>query len=429
MIKFLFKGIWRDASRSRLPIIIVSIGVFLTIVMTAFITGVMGDMVDMNARFTTGHVKVMTRAYAENKDQLPNDLAILGVDSLEEALKDTYPDMRWVQRINFGGLMDVPDENGETRAQGPVSGLAIELLNKNSGRHPGREAERLNIPESLQSGRIPNAEGEVLISDELAKKLNIQLGDDITLFGSTMYGSMTFQNFVVVGTVKFGSNALDRGGVIVDLQDAQQFLDMQDAAGELLGYFEDELYDDEKAAQVAQRFNQQYESTEDEFAPTMLRLKEQNQLASMIDYTDSMTGIFIGVFVLAMSIVLWNTGLLGGLRRYTEFGVRLALGEAKSHIYKTLIYEGILIGILGSILGTAIGIGVAFYLQEQGLDFSSLMENITMMMPTVYRAQITTETFYIGFIPGLFSMVLGQALAGIGIYKRDTAQLFKELEV
>jgi putative ABC transport system permease protein len=302
--------------------------------------------------------------------------------------------------------------------------LAIELLNENS-----REAERLNIPESLQSGHIPNAPGEVLISDELSKKLNIQLGDDITLFGSTMYGSMTFQNFVVAGTVKFGSNALDRGGVIVDLQDAQQFLDMEDAAGELLGYFEDGLYDDKKAAQVVHSFNQQFEGTEDEFAPTMLRLKEQNQLASMIDYTDSMTGIFIGVFVLAMSIVLWNTGLLGGLRRYNEFGVRLALGEAKGHIYKTLIYEGILIGVLGSILGTVVGVGVAFYLQEQGLDFSNLMENISMMMPTVYRAHITPKTFYIGFIPGLFSMVLGQALSGIGIYKRDTAQLFKELEV
>ncbi len=429
MIRFLFKGIWRDASRSLLPIIIVSIGVMLTIVMTAFITGVMGDMIDMNARFTTGHVKVMTRAYADNIDQLPNDLALLGVDSLEEALKAEYPDMRWVERISFGGLMDIPDKNGETRAQGPVSGLAIDLLNKNSGRHPGREAERLNIPESLQSGHIPNASGEVLISDELAKKLNIQLGDAITLFGSTMYGSMTFQNFVVAGTVKFGSNALDRGGVIVDLQDAQQFLDMNDAAGELLGYFEDGLYDDEKAAQVAQSFNSQYKDTADEFSPVMLRLKEQNQLASMLDYTDNMTGIFIAVFVIAMSIVLWNTGLLGGLRRYTEFGLRLALGEAKGHIYKTLIYEGILIGILGSMLGTAVGLGIAFWLQEQGLDFSAFMQNISMMMPTVYRARITPEAFYIGFIPGLFSMVLGQALSGIGIYKRDTAQLFKELEV
>ena len=37
--------------------------------------------------------------------------------------------------------------------------------------------------------------------------------------------------------------------------------------------------------------------------------------------------------------------------------------------------------------------------------------------------------FYIGFIPGLFAMVIGNMLSGIGIYKRETATLFKELEV
>ena len=63
------------------------------------------------------------------------------------------------------------------------------------------------------------------------------------------------------------------------------------------------------------------------------------------------------------------------------------------------------------------------------IDFSFAMENSSMMMPAVYRAVVKPEAFYIGFIPGLFSMVLGNALSGIGIYKRKTAKLFKELEV
>jgi putative ABC transport system permease protein len=50
------------------------------------------------------------------------------------------------------------------------------------------------------------------------------------------------------------------------------------------------------------------------------------------------------------------------------------------------------------------------------------------MMPSVVRAAISPTAFYIGFWPGLVSMVLGNALSGIGIYKRQTAHLFKELE-
>lgn len=51
-----------------------------------------------------------------------------------------------------------------------------------------------------------------------------------------------------------------------------------------------------------------------------------------------------------------------------------------------------------------------------------------MMMSNIIRAEITPVTYVIGFIPGILSTFLGAALAGIGIYKRSTAQLFKELE-
>ena len=65
---------------------------------------------------------------------------------------------------------------------------------------------------------------------------------------------------------------------------------------------------------------------------------------------------------------------------------------------------------------------------EQGIDIGEMMKNSTMMIPSVFRAQITSETYYIGFIPGILATVLGTMLSGIGIYKRQTAQLFKELE-
>jgi putative ABC transport system permease protein len=148
----------------------------------------------------------------------------------------------------------------------------------------------------------------------------------------------------------------------------------------------------------------------------------------MIDQIQAVGSFAVIIFVLSMSLVLWNAGLLGGLRRYTEFGTRLAIGEDYSHIYKTMIYESILIGIIGSLIGTTIGLLGSLYLQKQGLDLSSMMKNATILMPTVFHTRITSTAFYIGFIPGLFSTVIGTMLSGIGIYKRKTAQLFKELE-
>jgi len=70
----------------------------------------------------------------------------------------------------------------------------------------------------------------------------------------------------------------------------------------------------------------------------------------------------------------------------------------------------------------------SLYLQQHGLDLSSMMKNATILMPTVFHTKINATSYFIGFIPGLLSTVLGTALSGIGIYKRKTAQLFKELE-
>ena len=99
MIQFLLKGILGDKNRSILPIIIITIGVALTVLLSGYLKGAMGDIIDQNARFDTGHVKVMSKAYAENKDQLPNDLALLGVDTLMQSLSVQIPQMKWVKRI------------------------------------------------------------------------------------------------------------------------------------------------------------------------------------------------------------------------------------------------------------------------------------------------------------------------------------------
>jgi putative ABC transport system permease protein len=88
-----------------------------------------------------------------------------------------------------------------------------------------------------------------------------------------------------------------------------------------------------------------------------------------------------------------------------------------------------MIGTIGSIIGTAIGVIIATTLNVHGIDISGMMKNATMLMPSVVRPAVDPLIYYIGFIPGVFSMVLGNALAGIGIYKRETARLFNELEV
>jgi putative ABC transport system permease protein len=423
MIRFLIKGLWRDKSRSRLPIIVVALGVTLTVLMHAYITGFMGDTIEMNARFSHGHVKVMTRAYAENLDQAPYDLALLDASSHLEMLQKRYPDMEWAQRIIFGGLIDAPDENGETKTHGPAMGLGLDLLSGNPG-----EENRLNLGKSLVRGNMPAKPGEILISEAFSRKLQVNPFDEVTLIGSSMNGSMIMYNFVVVGTISFGVENMDRGTFIADIRDAQNALDMYDATAEIIGFFPDGFYDNDLALEIAGDFNTSFKDEPGEFVPEMKTLSQQGSMGTYVQLTEVWSVYISLIFIIAMSLVLWNAGLLGGLRRYGEIGIRLAMGEEKGHVYRTMIYESIFIGIAGSVIGTVLGVFFAWLIQTYGIDISGMMEGASLMMPSEIRARITPVDFYIGFIPGLISTVTGTMLAGIGIYKRQTARLFKELE-
>ena len=394
MIRFLLKGILRDRSRSLFPFLIVVAGVFLTVAFFCYIKGAETDFVRYGANLSYGHVKVMTRAYAKETEQMPNDLALTDLAGLVAELHRTYPNMEWAPRITFGGLLDVPDEKGETKSQGPAAGLGADLLTPGS-----REPERLDLGKALVRGRLPARPGEVLLSDEMALKLKVLPGDKATLISMTMAGSMAMKNFTVAGTVRFGIQAMDRTAMIADLADA-----------------------------AVRRFNARPKDPNDDFRPIMQTLREEAGMGYMLDTMTSMGAVIVFVYLLAMALVLWNAGLIGTLRRHGEFGVRLAIGENKGHVYRTMIYESLMIGVLGTIVGTALGLALSYFLQAKGIDFSGMLKNITLMMPTVLRSRVTPLAYVIGFVPGILATLIGSAIAGRRIYKRQTAQLFKELE-
>jgi putative ABC transport system permease protein len=421
MIKFLIKGLLRDKSRSRLPIMVVAIGVTLTVFMHAYITGFMGDTIEMNARFTTGHVKVMTRAYAEDASLLPNDLALMQIEELLDSLRSQYPDMSWSPRIQFGGLIDVPDSAGETRSQGTAIGWGLELIANQD------ELNRLDLQKALRSGHLPRKSGDALLSHTFAGKLGIAPGDEFTLISSTMNSGMAMYNFRLSGTVHFGVEIMDRGSIIADLKDVQLALEMENAAGEITGFSNTGFYDNNQAEKLSDSFNSKFK-TDDEFSPVMLSLSQQGNMGQYVQMSEVWSAYVSLIFIFAMSLVLWNAGLLGGLRRYGEVGIRLAMGESKGHVYRSMIAESVFIGIAGSVTGTAIGLGFAWLLQTYGLDISGMMQGASLMMPTIIKARITPTDFYIGFFPGVISTVIGTLLSGIGIYRRQTAKLFKELE-
>ena len=426
MIKFLAKGLVRDKTRSLFPTIIITITVAIVIFALGFMRGMLNSVFLDTAVIISGYEKVVTRAYKKEMQMLPLDLALMDIEEMISGLNRDHPDYFWSPRINFGGLIDIPDENKETRSQSPIMAIGIDFFSNKS-----RQTELWKLDQIIVDGLPPRSPNDILISSKLAKKLEVSTGQEATFIGSTMDNAFTTYNFNISGIFNLNKGQTDKQMILLDISGAQEALDMNGAATEILGFTNDLFYNDEDAIEIRSSFNENNRDSSDIFAPIMIALRDTNQMGTMVDFSNAALAVIGGIFLVIVMIVLWNMGLMNGLRRYGEIGLRLAMGESKGQVYRSMITEAVIIGLTGTLLGTGLGLSITYYVQENGISYAEALEEMAlknMVMPNVFYSKVTPDLFYVGLLPGLLATVLGTMLAGLAIYRREMAQLFKELE-
>ncbi len=421
MIRFLLKGLLRDRHRSLFPLLVISLGVALLVLFQAWLQGALYGTLSNQAHFRTGHVKLLTRgAWAENQSS-SLDLALSQVETLKNELATSYPDLNFFPRLRFGGLLDVPDAKGETRSQSPILGFGLELFNHK------QEIQAFHLQEGLAQGRLPQGPGEILLTLDLAEKLQLTLGEKATLISNDPNGGMVIHNFTLVGMVRFGIKPLDRASLIGDLKDLQRALGMRKGATEIVGFFKEKGLNRPRALEIKRHFNQNHPLSE--LSPQMITLSDQDGLDTYLDQIESWMSWILIFFIGLLGFILWNLGLINGLRRYREMGLRLALGEEKKQIYQSLLLEALVLGLVGTFLGTSIGLLPAYYLQEVGLDTTKILTgNQNFMIQNQVHAKIIFSNLWVGFFPGLFAPFLGTLISGLGVFRKNTAQILNQLE-
>lgn len=431
MIAFLFRGILRDKSRFLFPFSVVTLGVALVISLVGFMEGVFMGMIDMTANLDAGHLRLVNKPFYDEEHLRPLDRSLAAQKETRDWLVKNSPEnVKWFPRIRWAAIVDVPDENGETLSQTPIVGMALELKNKNS-----IEVKRLRLVESLVKGKFPTGRNEMLMGDQLAKSLEVDLGQTVTLLGQSFDGGMVTDNYRVVGLVKFGVSAMDKKMALIDIASAQNTFYMEDMITDWLGFFPVQYslsdYEDVKEAMQTPLAEWQASppaSWAKDDQPILLSIRDQQNIGAIADKFNLIKGFIIGIFTFLMILVLWNAGILSGIHRYGEMGLRLAFGEPHWRLVFTLAMEGLLVGVLGTIAGSVFGGSFTWFLQEVGINMGDAFAQTGLMINDVVRARLTAGAFIQGIVPGIFASVAGTLVASLAIFNRSEANLFRELE-
>ena len=278
--------------------------------------------------------------------------------------------------------------DGVRSAYGTVGAQDAYLLGKNGKPltmgAPGIGTNYIDAPAAggqtgleLLSGNPPRGPDEVVIDPDSLSKIGLNLGDRVRIYTSGDQGVVEKK---VVGTALYGSQGSTGGATyaIFDTPTAQQlFLNGQDAY-QGVWITADAGAD---AQQVADRVAGVLPSGWEAKTGQAIGEELEGMLASGMQFITNLLLVFAGIALLVGSFLIVNTFTILVAQRARELALFRAMGASRGQVRLTVMFEALILGVVGSTLGLALGFALAFGISRLfggiGLDISGTPMRLT----------------------------------------------------
>jgi len=377
LLRLAYRNFFRNTRRSLISGLSVALAITAIIFARSYIRGIFQNMSGNVVKLVSGHITIKTREYERRERLIPLSESF----ALSEELYDALPSEE-IQlaspRIKFGVLL------GEEELSVPALGYAVD---------PDKERQIGGIQKRLiDGGYIESGRNEAILGKGLAERLDMTVGDTLTVITRTAYDSPTGLNFVIKGIFRTGIGGIDRNIFYVPLDISQTMLDLEGRTTELVIL----LKDPSKAVHIARSIR-----LGDEFAVTSYL---QNPVLRWVNLAQAVYSFFYIIILLVACSAIANTMLMIVFERTKEIGMMKALGLNNLAIVGLLTIEAAIIGIVGSLFGTIGGTALSYWLKYQGIDISMVSSTASADMPfgpIIYLAPtpfIIATAFLLGLI-------------------------------
>jgi putative ABC transport system permease protein len=380
VLRLAWRNLWRHSRRTWLTASAIA---FVTVLMVFLITLQLGSydlMVDSSLRIFTSQMQVQRPGYLD-KPQIRK--IIPDAEQLAQRLRAS-PALKGVGvAVRAQGFALV---SSGTRTYG------VQVV----GAEPEHEPAVSTIPRLIKSGRYLSGASaqEVVLGTALARNLNIKVGDELTLLGSAMDGSVAATVLPVVGLFESGMRELDRSLVEVPLRTFQDVFGMGQGA-HAIAFLAPELTQlPAMHAAVSGLLPAEPELAVLDWERLIPGLKQLIQA----DWT---TGWFMYVaLIVVVTFSILNTFLMSVLERTREFGIMLALGATPLRIGTLVFIETAMLTLIGLGIGVGVGLLVAGYYSVYGFTYPGLKEIMGQYgLPGLIYPQLSATSILLG--PGV----------------------------
>ncbi len=248
------------------------------------------------------------------------------------------------------------------------------------------------------SGRFPTNATEVALDQATAQRANLKVGDRIRIAGSALA-----QTYTIVGIVKFaGSQSFGGAGTaVLPLAEAQRIVGEQGQYDQIDVAAQPGI----SSTQLRERIRAVLPRTVEVRTGAQQAAKQSSDLESNLGFLRTFLLIFAYVSLVVGAFIIFNTFSITVAQRTREFALLRTLGASRRQVLRSVIFEGLLLGVLGSVLGLLGGIALAPALDQLfkafGADLpdsGTVLETRTIVVSLLVG---TSVTLLAGLMPAL----------------------------
>lgn len=345
VLRLAYRNLLRHKGRAASILASVAFGTAALILSQGFVEDIFVQLAEAIVHSQTGHIQLAKGGYYTYGSHQPDKYLVADVEGDRERITSLPQVDDVMARLSFSGLLN----NG--KADLAIIGEGIE---------PEKE-EKLGTFLKMSSGRRLNAKDHytAILGHGVASALKLQPGAQVVVVVSTSDGATNTLDLEVVGTFQTFSKEYDNRAIKMPLAAAQELLNTKSANTLVVA-----LKRTEDTKEVSRILTER----------TVWRDQEVRTWDQLNDFYPKTVELyhrqFGGLQLIILLMVLLsvvNAVNTSVFERVAEFGTARALGNRGGFIFRLVMLENTMLGILGGAIGIAVAWAVAYGVSKVGI--------------------------------------------------------------
>jgi ABC-type lipoprotein release transport system permease subunit len=348
LLKLAWRSLWRHRRRTLITLSSIVMSLAIALYFITLADGMYGQMLHGVLRMQAGHITVENPEYV---DAPAIDLLVPRETSLRERI-EKLDGVESTKAVVLG--------QGIASTGAGTVGVAI------AGVEPAVEASMSPLVRRIEDGQYLNGDPRsVVVGAELARRLELAVGNKLVLSGNDRSGQLTQEMVRVCGVFSTGALEMDGHYVQVPIDFARRLYGVdRDEATQVGVVLDDPHRQAELLATVTPL-------AADQGAVALPWQQVLPELSTFMRIDKGANYVFQVLIVVMAMFTIFNTLLMSVLERKREFAVMLAVGTAPARVKAQVFMEAAIMGLVGVVIGLSLGALAAW--ATDGYDLTAYM--------------------------------------------------------